>query len=104
MTPREAAKDLIRGYVERGDSIESLAAGCMGCSGSQYSAQISGYRWRREDLYKPNTKPVSKVGRYQIGVERIGEEEVFQVFSLKAIYQEIQTEMKTGKKEQLALF
>lgn len=60
--------------------------------------------WRREDLRKQGTKPVCKVGRYQIGVERIGEQEVFQVFSLKEIYQELQAEMKTGRKEQLTLF
>src|SRR5947209_20401551 len=104
MTAREAAKALIRGYVERGDSIESLAGGCLGSCGSDYCAQISGYMWRREDLRKPNTQPVCKVGRYQIGVERIGEQEVFQIFSLKEIYNEIIIEKQTGRKEQLTLF
>src|SRR6266851_4443182 len=104
MTAREAAKDVIRDYVERGDSRESLADGCLGYSGSDYAAQISGYLWRHEDLRKPNTQPVCKVGRYQIGVERIGEQEVFQLFSLKEIYNEILIEKQTGRKEQLTLF
>ena len=104
MTAREAAKDFIRGYVERGDSIESLANGCLGYCGSDYAAQISGYMWREADLDKPDGKPYKHLNNHQIGVERVGEVEVMEVFSLKDIYNEILLEKQTGRKEQLTLF
>lgn len=43
LTARDAARDLIARYVERGDSLESLKAGAMGCYGRAYSASIGGY-------------------------------------------------------------
>lgn len=104
MTPREAAKDLIRVYVLRGDTIKQLADGVMGYMGSDYAAQIGGWLWRREDLNKPNGKPLKHVSSYQIGVERVGADEVMEVFSLNDIYNEILLEKQTGRKEQLALF
>lgn len=39
---KEVAKKLIRVYVERGDSIESLKKSMMGYSGDEYSAMIKG--------------------------------------------------------------
>ena len=68
MTAREAAKDLIRGYVERGDSRESLADGCLGYAGSDYYASIGGYIWNGSHT-DGTARLVRKVGRYQIGVE-----------------------------------
>ena len=103
MTAKEAAKDLIRGYVERGDSVESLADGCLGYAGSDYYASIGGYIWN-ESHTDGTAHLVRKVGRYQIGVEQLDGKDCNEVFSLKDIYQEIQTEMKTGRKEQLTLF
>ena len=104
MTARETAKDLIRGYVERGDSIESLAKGYLGYCGDDYEAHIGGYMWRKADVGKAGGKPYKHLNIYQIGVERIGEVEVMEVFSLKDIYNEILLEKQTGSIEQLTLF
>ena len=104
MTAREAAKQLIRDYVERGDSIESLAKGYLGYCGDNYNAHIGGYMWRDADLNTPNGKPFKHLSIYQIGVERVDRFEVMEVFSLKEIYNEILLEKQTGKREQLALF
>ncbi len=104
MTAREAAKQLIRGYAERGDSIKSLADGYLGHAGSDYYASIGGYMWRDADLNKPDGKPYKHLNNYQIGVEQVGEVEVMEVFSLKDIYNEILLEKQTGRKEQMTLF
>ena len=103
MTAREAAKNLIRGYVERGDSIESLADGCLGHAGSDYYASIGGYIWNGSHT-DGTAHLVRKVGRYQIGVERLDGKDCHEVFSLKEIYNEILLEKQTGRKEQLTLF
>ena len=42
-TAYEAAIDLIKRYVERGDSLESLRSGQMGRVTDEYSAEIGGY-------------------------------------------------------------
>ncbi len=103
MTAREAAKDLIRGYVERGDSIESLAAGCLGYAGSDYYASIGGYIWNGSHT-DGTAHFVRKVGRYQIGVDRLDGKDCNEVFSLKEIYNEILLEKQTGRREQMTLF
>jgi hypothetical protein len=43
MTPREAAIDLIRAYVERGDDPQWIRKGGMGSYSDRYHAQIGGY-------------------------------------------------------------
>ena len=104
MTAREAAKKLIRAYILSGGTIKQLAQSYMGVCGSEYKAQIGGWMWRDADLEKPNGKPFKHLNNYQIGVERVGEVEVMQVFSLTDIYNEILLEKQTGRKEQLTLF
>src|SRR5260221_1068452 len=89
MTAREAAINLIRYCVMRGDTVKELAYGSMGHCGSDYKAQIGGYMWRDADVKKPDSKPYKHLSNYQIGVEKVGEVEVMEVFSLKEIYNEI---------------
>lgn len=92
LTPREAAKDLISVYVERGDSLESLRAGYQGTSGEDYYACIGGYVGEF-----PNLK---KVSNDKIVVSRIGSQKIEpQIFSLVELFNEI----KLGVK-QVALF
>lgn len=92
MTPREAAKDLIRVYVERGDSFEHLKASYLGAYCEEYSAHIGGYVG---DL--PN---LVKIKSDEIGVEKINGRTITpQIFSLRELYEEI----KLGK-EQVSLF
>src|SRR5947208_2154639 len=102
MTAREAEKNLIRGYVERGDSIDSLADGCLGYAGNDYYASIGGYICNEDE--NGQIYSVRKVGRYQIGVDRLEGKNCNEIFSLKEMYEEILLEKQTGRKEQLTLF
>lgn len=87
MTAKECAIDLIKTYVLRGDTLQSLKAGMLGYCSSDYSAGISGYI---------NGK---KYNSDFILVTEINHIEVNEIFKLEQIYQEI----KTGS-QQLALF
>ncbi len=102
MTAREAAKNLIRSYVLGGTSIEHLAAGMLGAANDKYYASIGGYICNEDENGKIYS--VRKVGRYQIGVDRLEGKNCNEVFSLKEIYNEILLEKQTGRKEQLTLF
>ncbi len=104
MTGREAAKKLIRAYALGGSTIKQLADGYLGHCGDDYEACIGGYMWRDADVGKPNGKPYKHINNHQIGVERVGADEVMEVFSLNDIYNEILLEKQTGRKEQLTLF
>ncbi|MDQ2785509.1 MAG: hypothetical protein M3Y58_10980, partial [Chloroflexota bacterium] len=84
MTPRDAAKALIRAYVLRGDPLEDLKRGQMGQDGTDFHAQIGGHIAVDGAL--------QKVRRDQVGVSRIGGESVAAVFPLAALYAEIQAE------------
>jgi hypothetical protein len=98
MTAREAAKQLIRYYVLRGNSIKYLADGMLGTCGGRYDAQIGGYIWN--NFQKPN-EISKKVGRYQIGVSEVDGVECLEVFSLHEIYNEILNEARFGIQEKL---
>ncbi len=79
-TPKEAARELIKFYVLRGDSLESLKRGQLGhYSSDSYNAQIGGYA---------NEKRVSTD---KIIVKKIKDKELkpHEIFSLKAIFEEI---------------
>jgi len=101
MTAREAAKDFIRAYVLRGDTIQQLAQGKQGSYFDAYHANIGGYIWNN---FQQKNEISKKVGTYQIGVERVGQTECMEIFSLQEIYNEILYEKVHGKHEQLTLF
>ena len=101
MTARDAAKDLIRAYVLRGETINQLASGMLGSCSNEYHANIGGYIWNN---FQKENQISKKVGRYQIGVERVGQTECMELFSLQEIHTEILYEKAYGKQEQLALF
>lgn len=84
LNPREAAKDLIRVYVERGDSLDSLRAGQLGYCGGDYSASIGGYAGELPDLVrvKSDKIAVSKINGQIINP---------QIFSLKELFDEIKS-------------
>jgi len=84
MTPRDAAKALIRAYVLRGDPLEDLKRGLMGQDGTDFHAQIGG-NMAVDGVLR-------KVRRDQIGVSRIGVEPAQAIFPLAALYAEIQAE------------
>lgn len=64
-TPLEAAAELIRYYVERGDSSASLRRGGMGTFTSSWGAMIGGYPWSGPDAHK------KKYGNDKILVHRL---------------------------------
>ena len=89
MTPEGVAKNLIRGYVERGDTIKSLKDSLLGHANPDgESAQISGYLDGK------------KVSSDFIIVERLGDgTETKGKISLKKIYDSIKSEEKKPETE-----
>jgi len=87
LSSREAAIDLIWAYVERGDSIESLIGGYLGCSCDEYCAQIGGYTGELQNLIKVKSDEivVSKINGQIIEL---------QIFSLQVLINEIKSGVK----------
>jgi len=83
-TPRDAAKALIRPYVLRGDPLDDLKRGHLGSVGADFDAQIGG------SIAVDGER--KKIRRDRIGVSRVGGEPVSAIFSLAALYKEIQAE------------
>lgn len=77
---RGAAKDMIRAYVERGDSLQSLKDGGLGRSSDEYDAGIGGYIQGK------------RIGNDRIIVSKLNGETINQVFKLSDIYNEIKAE------------
>lgn len=90
MTALEAAKDLIRIYVLRGDSLESLVEGGMGRWGPQYRASIGGYACPDD----PTAQCRKLTGR-QIAARPAGATD-WEIFSLPTLYDQIRAEMTSG--------
>ncbi|MFZ2881571.1 MAG: hypothetical protein WA019_00705, partial [Candidatus Moraniibacteriota bacterium] len=90
-TPIDAAKDLIREYVLRGDTIGQMRSGGLGVSGGGNSASIGGYL---------NGK---KISNENIIVEKLNGKVVNEVFPLKRIFEEIKNEKqpKTPVKKEM---
>ena len=95
MELKEYAKQLIRPYVLRGDTLQHLADGMMGVYCCEYHVQIAGYIW--------NGDKGVKLGRYEIGVTVPASKEIGR-FSLKALYKEVLLEKEQVKMVQLSLF
>jgi len=74
----EAAKALISGYVERGDSLESLRKSSLGYGGPAFSAHIRGGK---------------------IVVDRLGKKEVDYSFPLQQVYNDLIYVDKVGRKK-----
>ena len=84
-TPEDAAKDMIRSYVLRGDSLKSIKDGQMGQAGGEYDAGIGGY---------VNGKPI---GSDKIAVTKFNGETLKEpaIFSLSKLYEGIKAEIKS---------
>jgi hypothetical protein len=86
---REAARHLIRKYVERGDSLESLRSGYMGAMAPHsYWVQIGGYMPIGGTYYPPDWILVHR---------DMHGNKVNQAFRLREIYDEL----KQGQQELL---
>lgn len=97
MTGREAAKQMIRPYVLRGDPLQWLIDGQMGSYRREWSAQIGNYLCPEitfDDLRANNAREVRsrcrKLTARQIAGKPAGGE--WEVFSLPALYEEIRAE------------
>lgn len=93
-TAIDAAKHMLRVYVHRGDTIESIRKGqLVSSSPTGYSASVGGF------VNKKN------VGNDKVIVERVGGKDLPtpEVFPLKKIYDELKAEQTQGKtqKEQV---
>ena len=85
MTPREAAIDLIRDYVERGVNPRWIRQGGMGSYSDRYHAQIGGY------VYSGGI--ATRYGTDKILVTQVHGTVVNAVFSFEDIYDEIASGM-----------
>jgi hypothetical protein len=81
MTPREAAIDLIRASVERGDDPRWIRDGAMGSYSDRYHAQIGGYVL--------SGGIATRYGTDNILVTQVHGTAVHAVFSFEEIYNEI---------------
>jgi len=92
-TTKQVARDLIKYYVIRGDTFESLKAGRLGSYNSEDGACIGGYIGDKK--INPDKIIVNKIN---------GEEILPEVFSLKKIFDEILNEhlrIKAGQQKLL---
>lgn len=94
-SPCELAKDLIRPYVERGDSLASLTH--MGWGLSEHQAQIGGVYFQDID----GKSKRRDIGSHTLVVTRFECKECFVSFSVQELYTEILDERKA---RQLALW
>ena len=85
-TAVEAAKDLIRSYVLRGDTLKSLMSGRLGVGGGTYSANIGGY------------VDGKSIGANKIIVTELSGKEIKpEIFDLEKLYNEIKSESGSSK-------
>ncbi len=97
-TALDAAKDFIRPYVIRGDTIDQLAQGQMGTSRPEYAAQIGGV------AHEPGPSPMDPgrhwvVGTHRIAVTRLGGRRMFARFKIEDVYQLVHTEDVKGERQ-----
>jgi hypothetical protein len=83
MTPLDAAKDFLRPYVARGDSVATLAASRLRTVDAPYAAQIGGVA---RDL----TGRLWVLESHGLAVTRIGTARVWARFTLDDVYRQIQ--------------
>jgi len=89
MTAKEAAIDLIRHEVERGDDIGSIRRSWMGRAGERYTASVGGSIFPLEYLASGLRCPnelIKRCGSDKILVKEVDGKIVNQTFSLDEIY------------------
>lgn len=85
MEAREAAKGMIAPYVKRGDDLESIKYGQMGCGCDRFTAFVGGY---------VNGKRISTD---HIVVTIFNGQKINAIFKLKELYEEIKHNSSTEK-------
>jgi len=91
LTPRAAAKDLIRPSVQQGDSLERVRAAKLERYSTLYSAGIG----RSIVAYEGNRVVITRaVSEDEIGVSSVAMRRCEQVFPLPEIYAEVKQEFE----------
>lgn len=94
MTPKEAAIDLIKVYVLRGETIKDLQNSSMGAHGGNYNASVGGYIFPDYWYIEPKKVPTSvikKIPSNKILVQMVDNKIVNEIFSLETIFNEIRS-------------
>ncbi len=81
MTPREAALDFIRPYVERGVPLSSLRRRLTGRYADGNRVQVGGYVWEGE--------AAERLSRAEVAVTELAGEPCHHVFELSTLYREL---------------
>jgi hypothetical protein len=89
---RDAAKQLIRGYVERGDTINDFKKSWLGHCSNEYVANIGGYA--DDKKYSNDKILVTEVNNKKIKPAA--------VFTLREIYEEVKLEQNKKLKDTLS--
>ena len=95
-TPKDAAKDFIRPYVRRGDSLDSLRKSQMGRYSPHYHAAIGGVIFPRGG--DADAKPRVLRGD-RVGITRVAGTPTEAVFSLTELYDEVVAEEQDGVRQ-----
>ena len=85
MNAKEAAIDLIKYYVKRGDSLQSLRLSHLGYFGGDYDASIGG------NALDKNYKLIHKGKIDEIVVTELNGKECLHIYKLKKIFDEIKS-------------
>ena len=80
--PRKIAIDMIKPYVLRGDTLESLVAGGLGHYGGGCSVHIGGYTYHGDIL-------IYKAKRDEVVVDQIDGQDCCYKFKVTKLYEEI---------------
>ncbi len=86
---RVCAKDFLRLYVERGDSIESICEGHMGQASREYWAQIGGIA--------TVDGVIRRLRPQQLAVTRIADAPCFELFRVEGLVQSLIQEMQEAR-------
>jgi|SRR5947209_6764882 len=86
LTARDAAKDFLRPYVERGDSVDSICSGGMGCARREYWAQIGGVT-----MVNGKTKHLKS---HQLAVTELADKKCFVVFQVEELVAELRRQIE----------
>lgn len=107
ITPREAAKRLIRPYVLRSDPLEHLQGSYLGTHCDLYSAAIGGSVVEGDADSLDDPSPIRTLRHTtgkQIAVSAVNGRTVNHVFPLKELYEEIKREADLRTPKQTTLF
>jgi hypothetical protein len=88
MTPREAALEFIRPYVERGTTIAWLKRRLTGRYQDGNRVQLGGYLWEGETA--------ERLTRSEVAVTEFGGEPCLHLYDLVALYRELYQRQQPG--------